>query len=215
MTKFNEIQKKRRAQSAEIKRKIHGDPLTRKLKNKPQTHSISGKRKRKNMKKCNRQQREAEHKSNLISMEDVEMAIDGAQQQEKRKKMTKFNEIQKKRRAQSAEIKRKIHGDPLTRKLKNKPQTHSISGKRKRKNMKKCNRQQREAEHKSNLISMEDVEMAIDGAQQQGTSTDYSKAQFHLKKSPKLKLKQQKRGGKKHKKSSEKAASVPVDAMVE
>ncbi|PIA58809.1 hypothetical protein AQUCO_00500625v1 [Aquilegia coerulea] len=129
--------------------------------------------------------------------------------------MTKFNEIQKKRRAQSAEIKRKIHGDPLTRKLKNKPQPQSISGKRKRKIMKKCNRQQREAEKKAHLISMEDVEMAVDTVPQQGTSTDSSKTQFHLKKSPKLKLKQRKRGGKKHKKSSEKAASVPVDAMVE
>ncbi|KAM6542564.1 hypothetical protein CsatB_007011 [Cannabis sativa] len=45
MAKFNVIQKKKRAQIAERKRAIHGDPSSRKLKVKPQNQSVSRKRK--------------------------------------------------------------------------------------------------------------------------------------------------------------------------
>ena len=54
MAKFNVMQKKRRAQNSEIKRAIHGDPITGKLKIKPQPLSVSGKRKRKLLKKWRR-----------------------------------------------------------------------------------------------------------------------------------------------------------------
>lgn len=56
MAKFNEVQKKKRAQIAERKRATKGDPHTRKLKNKPpqQSLSVSGKRKRKLFKKWRR-----------------------------------------------------------------------------------------------------------------------------------------------------------------
>lgn len=54
MAKFNEVQKRKRAQNAERKRAVHGDPSTGKLKNKPQPLSISGKRKRKLLKKWRR-----------------------------------------------------------------------------------------------------------------------------------------------------------------
>jgi hypothetical protein len=54
MAKFNVVQKRRRAQIAENKRAIHGDPLTKKLKIKPQPHSVSGKRKRKLLKNWRR-----------------------------------------------------------------------------------------------------------------------------------------------------------------
>ena len=54
MAKFNVMQRRRRAQIAERKRAIHGDPTTGKLKNRPQPLSISGKRKRKLLKKWRR-----------------------------------------------------------------------------------------------------------------------------------------------------------------
>jgi hypothetical protein len=54
MAKFNVLQKIRRAQIAESKRAIHGDPLTKKLKIRPQPHSVSGKRKRKLLKNWRR-----------------------------------------------------------------------------------------------------------------------------------------------------------------
>jgi hypothetical protein len=54
MAKFNVVQKRRRAQIAESKRAIHGDPLTKKLKNKTQPLTLSGKRKRKLLKKWRR-----------------------------------------------------------------------------------------------------------------------------------------------------------------
>ncbi|XP_075650604.1 uncharacterized protein LOC142621171 isoform X3 [Castanea sativa] len=73
MAKFNVMQRRRRAQIAERKRAIHGDPTTGKLKNRPQPLSISGKRKRKLLKKWRREQKDAIEKG-LVSMEDVEMA---------------------------------------------------------------------------------------------------------------------------------------------
>lgn len=54
MAKFNEVQKKRRAIISESKRARHGDPNTRKLKQKVQPLAISGKRKRKLVKKWRR-----------------------------------------------------------------------------------------------------------------------------------------------------------------
>ncbi len=129
--------------------------------------------------------------------------------------MAKFNVVQKRKRAEKAERKRAIHGDPLTAKLKNKPQPLSVSGKRQRKLFKKWRREQKEALEKG-IVSMEDVEMAVS----QGTSEETSKnsTKFHLKKSVKLKhLKRKGRGGKnKIKPSKPAAAEVPMeDAMVE
>ncbi|XP_050253972.1 uncharacterized protein LOC126700037 [Quercus robur] len=124
--------------------------------------------------------------------------------------MAKFNVMQRRRRAQIAERKRAIHGDPTTGKLKNRPQPLSISGKRKRKLLKKWRREQKDAIEKG-LVSMEDVEMAAS----QGTSqdTDKTPTAFHMKKS--LKLKQLKRRGKNKRKSSMPATEASVDAMVE
>ncbi|KAK9994021.1 hypothetical protein SO802_023724 [Lithocarpus litseifolius] len=130
--------------------------------------------------------------------------------------MAKFNVMQRRRRAQIAERKRAIHGDPTTGKLKNRPQPLSISGKRKRKLLKKWRRvhlslsEQKDAIEKG-LVSMEDVEMAAS----QGTSQDTDKmpTTFHMKKS--LKLKQLKRRGKNKRKTSMPATEASVDAMVE
>ena len=115
----------------------------------------------------------------------VELGIEG-----KRDQMAKFNVVQKIRRAQIAQNKRSIHGDPLTKKLKIRTQPHSVSGKRKRKLLKKsrrvwfpffpfssitlnnslcivyiffscdCLQEQKEAVDKG-LVTMQDVEMAF------------------------------------------------------
>ncbi|XP_043715549.1 uncharacterized protein LOC122663940 isoform X2 [Telopea speciosissima] len=107
--------------------------------------------------------------------------------------MTKFNEIQKKRRAQTQERKRVVHGNPITGKLKNKPQPQSISGKRKRKLFKKWRREQKTL-LQMGVVTMGDVEMAV----AEGTSEDTKKTstKFHLKKNAKLKIKQLKCKGK-------------------
>lgn len=54
MAAFNEIQKRNRAKIQDRKRVIHGDPKTGKLKQRAQSVSISGKRKRKLLKKWKR-----------------------------------------------------------------------------------------------------------------------------------------------------------------
>ncbi|XP_022729076.1 uncharacterized protein LOC111284598 [Durio zibethinus] len=125
-----------------------------------------------------------------------------------------FNVVQKQKRAQRAERKRAIHGDPTTKKLKNKPQPLSISGKRKRKLLKKWRKDQKEAIEKG-LVTMEDVEMvAAEGTTKDaGTYQDANKVptKFHVKKN--FKLKRLKRKGKN--KGSKPAVEASVDAMVE
>ncbi|XP_004307870.1 PREDICTED: uncharacterized protein LOC101298261 [Fragaria vesca subsp. vesca] len=127
--------------------------------------------------------------------------------------MAKFNEVQKKKRAQNQENKRRIHGDPVSGKLHLKQQPVSISGKRKRKLEKKWRRDQKEAVEKG-LITMEDVEMAAaDTEESEGTKKGSKK--FHMKKS--VRLKQAKHKGKKKGKSSKPASAsqASVDVMVE
>ncbi|KAL3565217.1 hypothetical protein D5086_033263 [Populus alba] len=124
--------------------------------------------------------------------------------------MAKFNVVQKRRRAQIAESKRAIHGDPLTKKLKIKAQPHSVSGKRKRKILKNRRREQKEAVDKG-LVTMQDVEMAF--AQGEGTSKDVKRTPAKFNKGLKLK-KQLKRKGK-NKTKPKPAAEISVDAMAE
>ncbi|KAK6926153.1 hypothetical protein RJ641_007872 [Dillenia turbinata] len=106
--------------------------------------------------------------------------------------MAKFNEVQRIKRSQKAEKRRAIKGDPVTKKIKSKSQQPiSLSGKRKRKLLKKWRREQKEAIEKG-LITMQDVEMAF----AEGTSQDVKKtpSKVHLKKS--LKIKRLKNKGK-------------------
>ncbi|KAJ6744007.1 hypothetical protein OIU79_030340 [Salix purpurea] len=124
--------------------------------------------------------------------------------------MAKFNVVQKIRRAQIAQNKRAVHGDPLTKKLKIRTQPHSVSGKRKRKLLKISRREQKEAVEKG-LVTMQDVEMAF--AQGEGTSKDVKRTPAKFKKG--LKLKQLKRKGKKNKTKPKQAAGILVDAMAE
>ncbi|KAF4393350.1 hypothetical protein F8388_023154 [Cannabis sativa] len=110
--------------------------------------------------------------------------------------MAKFNVIQKKKRAQTAERKRAIHGDPSSRKLKVKPQNQSVSGKRKRKLLKKWRRDQKEAAEKG-LLTMQDVEMAAADGEESSKSGDKSK------------------NNKKSGKAASEAPQASADAMVE
>ncbi|KAM6582989.1 hypothetical protein CsatB_009991 [Cannabis sativa] len=134
--------------------------------------------------------------------------------------MAKFNVIQKKKRAQTAERKRAIHGDPSSRKLKVKPQNQSVSGKRKRKLLKKWRRDQKEAAEKG-LLTMQDVEMAAADGEESSKSGDKSSTKFPMKRALKLKqqLKHKGKGkGKNNKKSGKAASEAPqasADAMVE
>lgn len=125
---------------------------------------------------------------------------------------------EKRREAQIAERKRLIHGDPATKKLKNKSQSLSVSGKRKRKLLKKWRREQKEVIEKG-LVTMEDVEMvAAEGTTEDGgTSQDATikvPTKFPMKKN--LKLKRINRKGKK-KGGSSKAGieAASVDSMIE
>ncbi|KAL5568225.1 hypothetical protein UlMin_024800 [Ulmus minor] len=125
--------------------------------------------------------------------------------------MAKFNEVQKKKRAQAAERKRAIHGDPSSGKLKARTQPQSLSGKRKQKLLKKWRREQKDAVDKG-LITMEDVEMAAaDGEEtQKGSST-----KFPVKKGLKVKQLKRKGKGKNKRKSSKAEPAAAQDAMVE
>lgn len=126
--------------------------------------------------------------------------------------MAKFNVVQKRRRAQISDRKRALHGDPMTKKLKKQTQPQSLSGKRKRKLLKKWRREQKQA-IETGLVTMQDVEMAA----AEGPSQEPKKSpRFHLKKSLKLKSKQKKHKGKNQGESSQPAVNAPsVDAMVE
>eukprot|EP00252_Welwitschia_mirabilis_P017253 TRINITY_DN38240_c0_g1_i1.p1 TRINITY_DN38240_c0_g1~~TRINITY_DN38240_c0_g1_i1.p1 ORF type:complete len:132 (+),score=28.79 TRINITY_DN38240_c0_g1_i1:262-657(+) len=127
--------------------------------------------------------------------------------------------IASKRRERKARKKRELRGDPFTRKIKITNAPVSVSGKRRRKLLRKWRRDQKEAlQH--GLVSMEDIEaMAIDtpvndnnGSGSSHVSSSKTFAGLSLKKRAKLrtKINRGKRAGKNE------AVSVPCgDAMVE
>ncbi|KAL6509191.1 hypothetical protein OROGR_022501 [Orobanche gracilis] len=130
--------------------------------------------------------------------------------------MAKFNVVQKRRRAAVAIQKRQVHGDPSSGKLHRRTQPLSISGKRKRKLLKKWRRDQKAAVEKG-LITMQDVEMAVaDGDSESSQAVNKTTSvQFSMKKSSKIRVKQLKRKGKGKKKSQIPAAESTTDSMVE
>ncbi|KAI4378106.1 hypothetical protein MLD38_015637 [Melastoma candidum] len=95
--------------------------------------------------------------------------------------MAKFNVVRKARRAEAAQRKRAIHGDPLTGKLRQKQLPVSVSGKRQRKLLKKWRRDQKEAVDKG-LISMEDVQMADADGKEFSLDTAKTLPKFRMKK---------------------------------
>ncbi|KAI3757000.1 hypothetical protein L6452_04533 [Arctium lappa] len=130
--------------------------------------------------------------------------------------MAVFNVVQKRRRAAIAERKRAVHGDAFTGKLKHKPQNTTISGKRKRKILKKWRRDQKEAVEKG-LITMEDIEMAVaDGSGTSSQDANKSPVKFSMKKSLKIRPKRSSKKDKKIKRKSDKAVmEASSDVMVE
>nr|CAD1840927.1 unnamed protein product [Ananas comosus var. bracteatus] len=129
--------------------------------------------------------------------------------------MAKFNVVQKARRERSHEKKRAVHGDPASGKLtQRRGPPVSLSGKRKRKLLKKWRRDQKQALEKG-LVTMEDVEMAIaDEGSSQGTS-EKPHMKVHLKKKSRLQIKRLRGKGKKKGKSTNQPANEKIDAMVE
>ncbi|XP_022138270.1 uncharacterized protein LOC111009486 [Momordica charantia] len=125
--------------------------------------------------------------------------------------MAKFNVVQRQRRAHKAQVKRDVHGDPLTKKLKIKKQPTYVSSKRKRKLMKKKRREEKEASQMG-LTNMEDVEMAVaEGLK----NTNRTSTKFHMKKSVRLRQLRSKEGKKSIGKSSSSSVSAASgDAMV-
>ncbi|KAI4363617.1 hypothetical protein MLD38_019811 [Melastoma candidum] len=124
--------------------------------------------------------------------------------------MAKFNVVRKARRAEAAERKRVMHGDPLTGKLRQKQLPKSVSGKRKRKLLKKWRRDQKEAVDKG-LITMEDVQMAAADGTEFSLDTAETVPKFRLKKKA-LKLHRHLKRGKGTNKQPKKRT---VDSMVD
>ncbi|KAF3432667.1 hypothetical protein FNV43_RR23769 [Rhamnella rubrinervis] len=114
MTKFNEVQKKRRAQAAERKRRTQGDPCTGKLKHKSQQQSlsVSGKRKRKLLKKWRRDQKEAMQKG-LLTMEDIEMAVADGEAEDAQKTSKKFPMKRSKNKGKSPKPASEVSGEAM------------------------------------------------------------------------------------------------------
>ncbi|GLJ39012.1 hypothetical protein SUGI_0795310 [Cryptomeria japonica] len=135
--------------------------------------------------------------------------------------MAKFNapvrNYRQEQRSKKSQRKRQRAGDPSTYKLKLAPPPSSLSGKQKKKLLKKWRLEQKKA-LENGLVSMEDIQMmsvenqdeAV-GEKSQATSARPS-MQLHMKKRAKLKILKGKGKGKGNAKAS---ISVQVDTMVE
>ncbi|XP_072978797.1 uncharacterized protein [Typha angustifolia] len=125
--------------------------------------------------------------------------------------MAKYNVVQKQRRERTQERKRAVHGEPGSGKLKQRTPPVYMSGKRKRKLLKKWRRDQKEAIEKG-LVTMEDVEMAI-------AEDEKPNKKINLKKASRLQIKRLKGKGKGKGKRKGKVTKPPtnekIDAMVE
>ncbi|XP_072978796.1 uncharacterized protein [Typha angustifolia] len=131
--------------------------------------------------------------------------------------MAKYNVVQKQRRERTQERKRAVHGEPGSGKLKQRTPPVYMSGKRKRKLLKKWRRDQKEAIEKG-LVTMEDVEMAIAEGSSDATDEKPNK-KINLKKASRLQIKRLKGKGKGKGKRKGKVTKPPtnekIDAMVE
>ncbi|KAL2925308.1 polyprotein [Bienertia sinuspersici] len=76
MAKFNEVQKKRRAEISKKKRALYRDLNTKKLKRATQFQSVSSKRQCKLLKKWRSDQKNVVEKG-LVTLDDVKMAAAG------------------------------------------------------------------------------------------------------------------------------------------
>jgi len=129
---------------------------------------------------------------------------------------------QRELRAKKSELKRLAHGDAITGKLKIVPPPASLSGKRKRKLLKKWRQDQRAAMEKG-LVTMEDIQMmSIDNDDEdlQKSTLDSSakggSMKLQIKKRAKLRIRKGKGKGKNRGKANAKGdPSSHADTMVE
>ncbi|XP_078438400.1 uncharacterized protein LOC144708831 [Wolffia australiana] len=128
--------------------------------------------------------------------------------------MAKYNVVKKAKKAENQDKKRALRGQSGTGRLKHKQENNiPVSGKRKRKLLKKW-RQDQKAAIQSGLIDMEDVVMSVAEGTSKGVSSK-TQLKFPLNKGSKLKIKKLKRKGK-GKKGKEKAAKqTSSEAMQE
>ncbi|CAL5057266.1 unnamed protein product [Urochloa decumbens] len=123
--------------------------------------------------------------------------------------MAKFNVVQKNRRQWKQDRKRAAHGEPGTGKLRQRNAPVSMSGKRKRKLVRRQNREQKEAamikalENNMGDVDMVSAEEAVKGK---------SKVKISVKK---MQIKRLKGKGRKKAKNAKPPTKDKVDSMVE
>ncbi|KQK00238.1 hypothetical protein BRADI_3g48110v3 [Brachypodium distachyon] len=128
--------------------------------------------------------------------------------------MAKYNVVQKNKREFNQDRKRQAHGDPNSGKLKHRNAPVSMSGKRKRKLLRRHNRDQKEAVMVKALENnMGDVEMASAEASLE-TAKDKSQMKFNVKNS-RIQIKRLKGKGRNKAKNAKQPTKEKADAMVE
>ncbi|KAM3226711.1 hypothetical protein ACQJBY_059000 [Aegilops geniculata] len=129
--------------------------------------------------------------------------------------MAKYNVVQKSKRESSHDRKRRAHGDPNSGKLKHHNAPIAISGKRKRKLLRRLHRDQKEAAMVKALENnMGDVDMVSAEASSE-TAKDKSQMKFNVKKNSRIQIKRLKGKGRKKAKNVKPPTKEKADAMVE
>ncbi|CAN6245032.1 unnamed protein product [Urochloa humidicola] len=126
--------------------------------------------------------------------------------------MAKYNVVQKNRRQWNQDRKRAAHGEPGTGKLKQRTAPVSMSGKRKRKLVRRQNREQKEAAMiKALENNMGDVDM-VPAEESSEAAKGKSKVKISVKK---MQIKRLKGKGRKKAKNAKPLTKDKVDSMVE
>ncbi|CAL5057264.1 unnamed protein product [Urochloa decumbens] len=126
--------------------------------------------------------------------------------------MAKFNVVQKNRRQWKQDRKRAAHGEPGTGKLRQRNAPVSMSGKRKRKLVRRQNREQKEAAMiKALENNMGDVDM-VSAEESSEAVKGKSKVKISVKK---MQIKRLKGKGRKKAKNAKPPTKDKVDSMVE
>ncbi|CAN6238569.1 unnamed protein product [Urochloa humidicola] len=126
--------------------------------------------------------------------------------------MAKFNVVQKNKRQWKQDRKRAAHGEPGTGKLKQRNAPVSMSGKRKRKLVRRQNREQKEAAMiKALENNMGDVDM-VSAEESSEVAKGKSKVKISVKK---MQIKGLKGKGRKKAKNAKLPTKDKVDSMVE
>ncbi|CAM0945340.1 unnamed protein product [Alopecurus aequalis] len=129
--------------------------------------------------------------------------------------MAKYNVVTKNKREFNQDRKRRAHGDPNSGKLKNRNAPIAISGKRKRKLLRRLNRDQKEAAMVKALENnMGDVDMVSAEASSE-TAKGKPQKKFTVKKNSRIQIKRLNGKGRKNAKNVKPPTKEKADAMVE